>query len=316
MRIVRRAWQITSVAAAVIGALWCGSAAASLSPSDARASVSDMAVADAPQPQKSAAYTLACLAYLSMGGLQDALTACNHAVQLNPQDADALRLRGALHLLLGDPKQAQIDLALSIARDPFNVQGYELAGKAAFAVGDYLSSVADFNEALLLAPREAEAFDGRGASWQAMKNYDAAERDFGQAIALSPGQPWSWNARCWLRVIANKEPKAALSDCQHAAELAPTEPHIRDSLGWVWMRLDAPDEAIASFDAALSKNTQLASSFYGRGLAKDEVGDVRGGAADIASAKALEPGIAGRFRSYGFTRPAHSKLHPTLASAS
>jgi tetratricopeptide (TPR) repeat protein len=274
-----------------------------------------MAVAHAPQPEKSAAYTLACLAYLSIGRIQDSLMACNHAVELNPQDADALRLRGALDLLVGAPKQAQIDLALAIARDPLNVQGYELAGKAAFAVGEYMGAVTDFNAALLLAPREAAAFNGRGASWQAMKDYDAAERDFGQAIALSPDQPWSWNARCWVRVIANKAPRAALSDCQHAAQLAPSEPHIRDSLGWVWLRLDDPDQAIASFDAALSKNTQLASSFYGRGLAKDEIGDTRGAAADIASAKTLEPGIAGRFRSYGFAR-SHPKPHATLASAS
>jgi hypothetical protein len=44
---------------------------------------------------------------------------------------------------------------------------------------------------------------------------------------------------------------------------------------------------------------KLASSLYGRGLAKVKKGDGNGGNADIAAAKAIRSNIADEFASYG-----------------
>jgi tetratricopeptide (TPR) repeat protein len=295
---------------------WVGAAVAAFPPRGSLASTQDLADAASSDPESASPFALACLADLSIGRLHDALNACDQAVQLNPADADTLRLSGGIRLLLGDPQPARVDIALAIERDPSNAQSYELAGKAAFALGDYAGAIQSFDAALLLAPRDANAFDGRGASWQAMRRYDAAERDFTRSITVARDQAWSWNARCWVRMLADKMLRAALSDCHHAAWLAPNEPHVRDSLGWVWLRLDDPARAIPSFDTALARNARLSSSFYGRSLARDELGDARGAAADIASARALEPGIAARFRSYGIHPVEHRDPRPVFASSS
>jgi hypothetical protein len=44
---------------------------------------------------------------------------------------------------------------------------------------------------------------------------------------------------------------------------------------------------------------KLASSLYGRGLAKLKKSDATGGGADIAAAKAIEANIVGDFARYG-----------------
>ena len=54
-------------------------------------------------------------------------------------------------------------------------------------------------------------------------------------------------------------------------------------------------------DEALGRNPKLASSLYGRGLAKLEKGDAAGGEADIAAAKAIQANIAEEFARYGVT---------------
>jgi hypothetical protein len=51
------------------------------------------------------------------------------------------------------------------------------------------------------------------------------------------------------------------------------------------------DDAIKDYDAALKADPKIAESLYGRGIAKMRKGDVAGGNADIASAKALNPNI-------------------------
>jgi hypothetical protein len=52
-------------------------------------------------------------------------------------------------------------------------------------------------------------------------------------------------------------------------------------------------------ERALRFAPKLASSLYGRGLAKLKKGDTTGGNADIAAAKAIEAKIVGDFARYG-----------------
>ena len=56
----------------------------------------------------------------------------------------------------------------------------------------------------------------------------------------------------------------------------------------------------ADCDAAL--DAKMASSLYGRGIAKAAAGDSAGGAANIAAAKALAPKIADQFAGWGVSR--------------
>jgi tetratricopeptide (TPR) repeat protein len=59
------------------------------------------------------------------------------------------------------------------------------------------------------------------------------------------------------------------------------------------------DSAIDDYSEALQFNPKLASSLYGRGLAKLKKGDVTGGNADIAAAKEIEAKIVSDFARYG-----------------
>lgn len=59
------------------------------------------------------------------------------------------------------------------------------------------------------------------------------------------------------------------------------------------------DRAIADFSEAIRLGPNAAESIYGRGRAKLEKGDVTGGDADIAAAKAISPNVAGNFARHG-----------------
>ncbi|HEY2875569.1 MAG TPA: hypothetical protein VGJ56_26815 [Reyranella sp.] len=62
---------------------------------------------------------------------------------------------------------------------------------------------------------------------------------------------------------------------------------------------EALPNAVADYDNALKHNPKLPSSQFGRGVAKRGKGDLSGGDADIAAAKAIDPGISDEMAKLG-----------------
>jgi len=71
----------------------------------------------------------------------------------------------------------------------------------------------------------------------------------------------------------------------------------------VYLRLGRPAEDVADYDAALKISPNEAQSLFGRGIAKLRSGDMTGGGADLAAAKAIKPRIAEKFFRYGVFHP-------------
>jgi membrane associated rhomboid family serine protease len=146
----------------------------------------------------------------------------------------------------------------------------------------------------------AFAYSNRGLAWQAKGDNERAIADYSEAIRLDSKNVEYLNNRCWARAIAGRELPLAVTDCTEALRIAPNDSNIMDSRGFAYLRLSRLDDAVADYDEALRRNQKLASSLYGRGLAKLKKGDA-GGEADIAAAKSIRADIAEEFARYGVT---------------
>jgi tetratricopeptide (TPR) repeat protein len=73
----------------------------------------------------------------------------------------------------------------------------------------------------------------------------------------------------------------------------------RWTCGLIYLKLGEWDLAIADYDSALRLDPQLATSLYGRGLARLKKGDTSEGSADVAAAEKLEANIVADFLRYG-----------------
>ena len=109
-------------------------------------------------------------------------------------------------------------------------------------------------------------------------------------------------SRCHVRAIVD-DLQAALADCNKSLRLAPAVPAALGSRGLVLLKLGRFDEAIADYDAGLKLYAKGANSLYGRGVAKRKKGDVAGGDADIAAAKAIKPDVADWHAKWGVSAP-------------
>ncbi|TFW24045.1 tetratricopeptide repeat protein [Duganella callida] len=130
-----------------------------------------------------------------------------------------------------------------------------------------------------------------GAAAVAQDDYTRA-----RALATTAGQ---LNNYCWELATWNVNLPAALSACEAALALRPTDAYALDSKAFVLLRLQRYREARAAYDQALAQRPDLPASLFGRGLARLRLGDSTGGQADLRAARTRDAGVDAEFAAMG-----------------
>jgi tetratricopeptide (TPR) repeat protein len=238
-------------------------------------------------------------AYSQMGKFGPALADLDRAVALAPDNAEAYVYRGVANSRRNENSKAMVDYTAGLARDPDNVDA--LVNRAAIysTNGEQALAIADLDAAIALKKDDPLAFYNRGYAHFANRQYGLATADYSSAIGLDPAMGLAYTNRCLTRAIVGKDLAAALGDCNTALKLMPDDANVRDTRGFVFLKMGEVEIAIQEYDAALKIKPDQALSLYGRGLARIKGGHAKEGAADKASALALNPAIARQFSGYG-----------------
>ncbi len=109
----------------------------------------------------------------------------------------------------------------------------------------------------------------------------------------------AYNNRCMTRVLAGRDLAEATVDCDAALKAMPGSLFIRNTRGFVYLKLGKPDQALVEYDAALKIDANRALSLFGRGLARGKLGKTAEGETDKAAARALDPTVDAQFSAYG-----------------
>jgi tetratricopeptide (TPR) repeat protein len=258
---------------------------------DAAIQACDKAISEFPRDP--AAYSNRATEYQKKGEFDRAIADYTKAIEI------AYVNLGNSHHSRGDFESAIADFTKAIEIDPKDAKAYLNRGYAYHAKGDFDHAIADGTKAIEIDPKYEAAYNNRGDDYETKGDFERAAADFTKAIEIDPKDADAYINRCWLRATANRDLTLAFADCDTGLRLAPNDANDLDSLGFLYLRLDRLDEAIANYDAALKTNPGLAGSMYGRGLAKRKKGDQAGGDADIAAARAIQADIADEFAKYG-----------------
>ncbi|MCA0249476.1 MAG: tetratricopeptide repeat protein [Proteobacteria bacterium] len=252
---------------------------------------------------------------------------------LEPDNVDALIRRGDAFVQLGDFGRGMRDLDRAVSTAPENALAYLMRGLAYGRRGNATAALQNYDAALKYEPRNADAlsnraaiylgqgrldmairdldlaisidhtnplaFYNRGYAHFAKKEYDKAISDYSSAIALNPQLGLAYNNRGLTRAIAGQDLVQALADCDTALKLMPINLDVRDTRGFIYLKLGDPALALNEYNAALDIDPNRALSLYGRGLAKIKNGDVAGGEADQRAAETINPEVAQQFSMYG-----------------
>jgi tetratricopeptide (TPR) repeat protein len=152
------------------------------------------------------------------------------------------------------------------------------------------------------AEKLAQAYYNRASAYLMGGDSKRAIDDYSESLKRQPFDAVVLLSRCHVRAIVG-DLQAALADCNESLRLAPSVPAALGSRGLVLLKLGRFDEAIADYDAGLKLYAKSAISLYGRGVARRKKGDVTGGDADIAAAKAMRGDVADLMATWGVSAP-------------
>ena len=249
----------------------------------------------------------ASLAFLNRGVLlatrkrayDRAIQDFDRVLVLEPDNVDALIRRGDAFVQLGNFGRGMGDLDRAVSMAPENPLAYLMRGLAYGRRGNAIAALQNYDAALKYDPRNADALSNRAAVYLGQGRLDLAIRDLDLAISLNPQLGLAYNNRGLTRAIAGQDLVQALADCDTALKLMPINLDVRDTRGFIYLKLGDPALALNEYNAALDIDPNRALSLYGRGLAKIKNGDVAGGEADQRAAETINPEVAQQFSMYG-----------------
>ena len=114
----------------------------------------------------------------------------------------------------------------------------------------YGEAFAVLTAALVKAPNSAELLYDRAMVADKLDKLDALESDLRRVIELKPDYAHAYNALGYTFAERNKRLGEAQALIQKALSLAPDDPFIQDSMGWVHFRMGNTDAALAALRKA------------------------------------------------------------------
>lgn len=120
------------------------------------------------------------------GNLELALSYGNHAIELDPESAEAWAVRGAVLRRLGHSREALESLDRALRLDPKLAAAWTERGGVQLALDRPREALMSFYRALELDPRDAEAWAARGAVLRQLGRNREALASFERALELDP----------------------------------------------------------------------------------------------------------------------------------
>jgi len=176
----------------------------------------------------------------------------NRTVDLQPDFAEAYRMRGRAYVAQSNPEQAIRDFTRLAELVPGDTLALVERGFARLDTKDYANAISDASRAIALDPRLARAYNLRGTARRAAGDSRKAIEDFSQAVKLEPN-------------LDNYFQRAS-----------------------TYQRLGEHARAIADFNKALEEDPNQPHIYYARAASRAAVGDTAGAKADIATGQKID----------------------------
>jgi len=297
------------------------------------AGTADIKAAISKDPTLVRAYIVEADLMADQGRYEDALAAAKAAAAANPKDMQTHLVLGAVYTKLRRYPEADVEFAKYVSakpdadlyaqranlRSPADIQGQRadvaaalkldrenatarnLEAKLDLKAGKYAAVIDSATALMPKQPHNGPLIAYRGIAYAQTGRAALAAKDFADARTAVGDHSNALNDLCWDKAILGMALDAAMVDCDAALKISPEAGYILDTRGLVLLRLGRFADAVETYDKALRVRPRLTASLYGRGLAKRHLGKAVEGDADIAAARALDPGISKDFDAYGVT---------------
>ncbi len=221
------------------------------------------------------------LYYLSQGNHfldirqpEKALEEFQNLIELQPSSADAWKGRGNALFSLGRDLGALESYNHALSLQPNDVKTLNNKGQTFYKLRRYKEALETNEKVLELNPDNAEAWSGKGLAHLGMQQFQQATESFEKLRQISrPDQPGIWYqiglAREQLEgpQAAKKYYEEALPVYDNFVERQPNDPIAWTDRGNILLKLNRPQNAIASYSKALEIDGNFYVALLGKGNA-------------------------------------------------
>ena len=134
---------------------------------------------------------------------------------------------------------------------------------------------------------------GLGMIYDTQKKYDKAKECYQKALKINPKFSPAANNLAYLYAEKGENIDEALNLAQSAKEQFPDDPHISDTLGWVYYRKNIFTRAITYLKEANEKIPDNSMMRYHLGMAYYKNGDKEDAKRELRKALELDPKFLG-----------------------
>ena len=246
-------------------------------------------------PKQAYGYVVAARIYAACGKQTEAMGAFDTALKLQPAAYVYINRSDSRPREDFVGREADLDAAAKI--EPKSTELFAARARLQEDQKNFANAVSTWTESLTLLPTDAFALVRRGIDQQKLGRTDLAAKDFTAAHGLAKDAD-GLNMLCWEKATADVALDIALSECNAALALSPERADLRDSLGFVQLRLGHFTDAIAEYEKALTATPGQAASLYGLGLAEKHAGDLVKAETSRQTALKINPDVATTFSRY------------------
>jgi predicted O-linked N-acetylglucosamine transferase (SPINDLY family) len=204
------------------------------------------------------------------GRMDEALADISLALEIAPDDPEALLNRANVLKVLNRPEEALAGFERALTFKPGWPQAENNRATVLQALGRFAEALAGYDRALAAAPDYAEALNNRGSVLQDLKRPVEALAAYDQALRLAPKFAAAFNNRGSV-LLEFRRFADALTCFDRARALRPDDAEILNNRGNALQGLMRYDDALSAYDQALALRPDYAEALNNRGEALQQL---------------------------------------------
>jgi tetratricopeptide (TPR) repeat protein len=173
-------------------------------------------------------------------------------IDRDPKLAQAWALRGKIYLAQRDYTHAEADLSKAIELDPKLEPAYLLLTQLYVATNKQDQAIANLN-AFVEKNKDVPALMQLGLLQEGQKHFDAARDAYEQVLSVNPNFAAALNNLAMIYSEHLGQPEKAYDLAKKAVEIAPNEPHLADTLGWISFKKGNYSDAVRLLEDSAAK---------------------------------------------------------------
>jgi tetratricopeptide (TPR) repeat protein len=210
-------------------------------------------------------------------------------IKAAPQNPFFYNLLGRLSEMSKDPVKAEANYRKAIEINPNIPELYVSLAGFYVRAKTIDKAIGGYNAAIQKDPNSLSAHMGLGMIYDSQKNYEKAKEYYQKALKINPKFPPAANNLAYLYAEQGENIDQALNLAQDAKAQVPEDPHISDTLGWIYYKKNIFGRAVSYLKEASEKIPDNAMIRYHLGMAYFKNDNVAMAKKELAKALELDP---------------------------